>query len=67
MEKSIVRISNLLNFTRQEFDVYEQRLLILIIEFLKHKQKEYVTATQAIGSSHFNRIFKHNIAFTRNF
>lgn len=38
MEKSIVRISNLLNFTRQEFDVYEQRLLILIIEFLKHKQ-----------------------------
>ncbi|MEM7647036.1 MAG: ABC transporter permease [Pseudomonadota bacterium] len=28
-------------------------------EFLKHKNQEYVLAAQAIGASHFRRIFKH--------
>jgi plasmid replication initiation protein len=35
---SIVRLTNILNFTRQEFDVFEQKLIILILEELRNKQ-----------------------------
>ena len=35
---SIVRITNLLNFAKQDFDVLGQRLLILILERLKNQQ-----------------------------
>lgn len=38
-EQSIVKITNLLNFTRQEFDVLGQRLMVLIFEKLKHQQQ----------------------------
>lgn len=37
-QKSIVKLTNLLNFTRQDFDVLEQKLIILILEELRQRQ-----------------------------
>lgn len=37
-KNSIVRLTNLLNFTRFDFDVLGQRLLILMLEYLKEQQ-----------------------------
>jgi plasmid replication initiation protein len=54
-EKSIVKLTNLLNFTRQEFDVLGQKLMVLILEKLKNFQDTKIIESKSIELS-FNFI-----------
>ena len=54
-DNSIIKLTNLLNFTRQEFDVLGQKLMVLILEKLKNVQDLKVIESKSIELS-FNFI-----------
>ena len=54
-ENSIIKLTNLLNFTRQEFDVLGQKLMVLILEKLKDAQDFKIIESKSIELS-FNFI-----------
>ncbi len=54
-ENSIIKLTNLLNFTRQEFDILGQKLMVLILEKLKDSQNLQIVESKSIELS-FNFI-----------